>query len=399
MKCIKYFLPLIFIAALSIPITADAISGACSWHGGVNCSMGRQLNGNVYCNDGWTESVAEYDFMVACKDYDFQCTTEEWNILSQKYKIEDLFSQMQDITNKMSDNALSKSFDEYLAYSLQTQYNALKSQYDTGINLADSECKALGADRAYSKEYERMKLEFYNDQIKAEQDKLTQLEQQKQEINKNYLDALNKLNDYTPTCPANSTLVGNNCNCNTGYFVYTSYPDQCMTPTNWCKLKYGDHIYENDTKCICESGYIWNGSKCIIQSQTGSVLNSETINIPEGAIIRADNDIDIYIVKYVGSKKFKRLILSPSVFNNYGHLRWEDVMDVSQATIDSFTTSELVRAVGDDKIYRLYPQGDSGQKRLIKNSSVLAKLGLDSDSIYEINSFDRESYITGANLE
>ena len=124
--------------------------------------------------------------------------------------------------------------------------------------------------------------------------------------------------------------------------------------------------------------------------------------IKEGALIRStwwEDKYDVYIVKYVGSKKFKRLILSPSVFNNYGHLNWEDVIDVDWATLDSFTTSELVRAVGDDKIYRLYPQGDSGQKRMIKNNSVLTRLGLDSDSVYEINSFDRESYITGNDLE
>ena len=124
-----------------------------------------------------------------------------------------------------------------------------------------------------------------------------------------------------------------------------------------------------------------------------------TQNISEGAIIRAINGIDIYIVKYVGTKKFKRLVLNPSVFNNYGHLRWGDVMNVSQAVLDEFTTSELVRAVGDDKIYRLYAQGDTGQKRMIKNNSVLTRLGLDLDSIYEINSFDRESYIAGIDLE
>ena len=129
------------------------------------------------------------------------------------------------------------------------------------------------------------------------------------------------------------------------------------------------------------------------------IVKGVTNIIPEGALIKATNGIDIYIVKYVGTKKFKRLILSPSVFNNYGHLRWEDVMDVSQAVLDEFTTSELVRAVGDDKTYRLYAQGDTGQKRMIKNNSVLTRLGLDPDSIYEINSFDRESYVKGFDLE
>lgn len=145
-----------------------------------------------------------------------------------------------------------------------------------------------------------------------------------------------------------------------------------------------------DNKCYCNIGYKWSFA------QASCVKN--TI-IPEGAIIKTANNPDIYIVKYVGAKKFKRLILSPSVFNNYGHLKWENVMDVSQAVLDEFTTSELVRAVNDDKIYRLYPQGDTGQKRLIKNNSVLTRLGFDQDSIYEINSFDRESYVAGNDLE
>lgn len=376
----------IVIVTLFMPLKVDAIGGACSSHNGVNCLSGRQLNGNVYCNDGWTESIAEYDFMVMCKNYKYSCNLEEWKSLSQKYSLENIFFQLQNIIDNSDSN-----------YFFQIQYNAVKNQYDSALNLAERECEALGADRASQQNYEKTQSDFYNTQIKAEQDKLEQLKQQEQEINKNYLDALNELNNYASTCPANSTLVGNSCRCNTGYFVYSDFPNKCITPTDACKLTYGDHIFASDAKCICESGYVWNGSKCVELSKTSS--GNENISIPEGAIIRAENGIDVYIVKYIGTKKFKRLVLSPSVFKNYGHLKWENLMVVSQSTLDSFTTSELVRAVGDSKIYKLYPQGDTGQKRLIKDTSVLTKLGLDPDSIYEINSFDRESYITGTVLE
>jgi len=37
--------------------TAHAVSGACSSHGGVNCSAGAGLSGKAVCNDGWTSSV------------------------------------------------------------------------------------------------------------------------------------------------------------------------------------------------------------------------------------------------------------------------------------------------------------------------------------------------------
>lgn len=121
--------------------------------------------------------------------------------------------------------------------------------------------------------------------------------------------------------------------------------------------------------------------------------------ISEGALIRAKSGIDIYIVKYVGSKKFKRLILSPSVFNNYGHLRWGDVIDVDQSVLNSFTTSELVKAVGDEKVYKLYPMGDTGEKRWVKTGGAFTRMGFDWDAIYEINQFDRDSYITGTPLE
>lgn len=124
-----------------------------------------------------------------------------------------------------------------------------------------------------------------------------------------------------------------------------------------------------------------------------------TADIPEGALIRAIGDFDVYIVKYMGTKKFKRLVLSPSVFNNYGHLKWSDIRDISQSLMDAFTTSDLVKAVGDEKVYKLYPSGDSGQKRWIKTRAAFAALGYDSDAIYEINSFDRDSYITGTDLE
>ena len=125
----------------------------------------------------------------------------------------------------------------------------------------------------------------------------------------------------------------------------------------------------------------------------------DTLNIAEGALIRARGTFDVYIVKYVGSKKFKRLILSPSVFNNYGHLRWEDIVDVEKSTLNSFVTSEFIKVAGDNKIYRLYPSRDTGEKRWVKTTEIFTRNGWDLDSVYEINTFDRDSYITGSAIE
>lgn len=125
---------------------------------------------------------------------------------------------------------------------------------------------------------------------------------------------------------------------------------------------------------------------------------AQAVDIEEGDLIRAIGDFDVWIVKYVGFKKFKRLILNPDVFNMYGHLRWEDIKDIDRAIVKSFTESTLVRAEGDPKVYKLYPAGDTGQKRWIPTAEVFLAWDYDWDSVYTINDFDRDAYITGEPL-
>jgi len=55
------------LVLLFIPISLNATSGACSWHDGVDCDRGRQTDGKVYCNDGWTDSMVQYDYMKECE--------------------------------------------------------------------------------------------------------------------------------------------------------------------------------------------------------------------------------------------------------------------------------------------------------------------------------------------
>ena len=101
-------------------------------------------------------------------------------------------------------------------------------------------------------------------------------------------------------------------------------------------------------------------------------LAAMAATINEGDTIRVANTFDVYIAKYVGAKKFKRLILSPSVFNSYGHLSWSAIKTVTQAEMDAFTTSTLVRAVGDPKVYSLVPtpNSDSGSKQWVNMTAA-----------------------------
>lgn len=137
----------------------------------------------------------------------------------------------------------------------------------------------------------------------------------------------------------------------------------------------------------------------------------ETITVADGDLVRNPNaegmaQFDIYIVKLVGTKKFKRLILSPHVFESYEHFDkngdgspWDDVMDVAQSVMDEYTTSDLVRAVGDTKVYKLIATGDTGTKQWLNmTAEQFVSEGYDSDSIYEINTTDRDAYTTGTDI-
>ena len=131
-------------------------------------------------------------------------------------------------------------------------------------------------------------------------------------------------------------------------------------------------------------------------------VHAETI--VDGDLIRAQGGIDVYIVKIVPStssgqvEKFKRLILNPEIFNQYAHLKWENIKNVSQATLDEYTISDLVRAKGDDKVYKLYPKGDFGEKRWVKTVNDFLDLGYKWDAVYTINSFERDFYLPGEDL-
>ena len=112
----------------------------------------------------------------------------------------------------------------------------------------------------------------------------------------------------------------------------------------------------------------------------------------EGSLIRARGTFDVFIVKYSGTKQFKRLILNPTVFESYEHLHWEDVVEVEQNVVDAFSTASLVRY--GDEVFFLTPNGDQGVRQSISDYSI-ASLGLDADSIYQIIGADRDSYTLG----
>lgn len=107
----------------------------------------------------------------------------------------------------------------------------------------------------------------------------------------------------------------------------------------------------------------------------------------DGDIVKASDSSDIYILKYKNNKRYKRLIVSPHIFDFYYHLRWEDIKIVSPEQLGQYTNSNLVKEALDTLIYELFLDGDTGKKKPLDTS-----IPYDPDSVYEINKPEGDSY-------
>jgi hypothetical protein len=129
------------------------------------------------------------------------------------------------------------------------------------------------------------------------------------------------------------------------------------------------------------------GGTSDVISYSQSVIITSDLTLQDGDIVKTKTGIDVFIVKYRNGKQYRRLILSPSVFSSYQHLRWENLKVISGMQLNKFALSNLVQVKGDRNIYELTPDGDTGSRRTIPSNQFY-----DVDSIYEINTTDRDSY-------
>ena len=125
-----------------------------------------------------------------------------------------------------------------------------------------------------------------------------------------------------------------------------------------------------------------------------SLVDTAGTALADGNLISTADSFDIYIASFVGEKRFKRLILNPTIFESYGHLDWGNVMTVSQAVQDAFTLSDLVievnadGTVANEKVFKVSSalNSDVGQKQWLNMTSAQFELeGYDWDAIAKIN--------------
>ena len=268
---IPYFMhPLrlsILFAAVSAVITfvifapsAQAVSGTCSYHGGVNCGAMADLDGSAICNDGWRDSSETYASVQMCANIHHSCTASERQIINTKYDTDGQWNTIQTLTNQMMAlSASSQSRDNAIAViQASAKIQGLQGQLWLSTNQADAECYALGDAR-----YAASQAEVYTKQY-----------------------------DVKPTITppavdkcvaggiAHSHENGTSCVCDDGF---NQYGGQCYNIVSFCPLVLGvgGEAYDA-THCICIKGYTYDAEN-----------KSCNLNLPTQSQAEADAAVSV----------------------------------------------------------------------------------------------------------
>jgi len=171
-------------------------------------------------------------------------------------------------------------------------------------------------------------------------------------------------------------------------------------------IKSGKRCWITTAEIFTSLGYQWSSIMTVSEEVLNSIPEGEPItslahqeDLTEGDIIRAIGDYRVYIIN---EHHYKRHIFNPDIFNMYDHLKWENIKDVTQATLDSFTTSDLYRATEDFRIYSL-EEVDEAQGIAIKHhlnmtaQQFIAK-GYKWEQVFVVNPEERDYYQTGDDI-
>ena len=91
---------------------------------------------------------------------------------------------------------------------------------------------------------------------------------------------------------------------------------------------------------------------------------------------------------------YRRWIPSPEVFNGYGHLKWENILEVDEEILNNYKESYLVQFIGDYKVYEI-GMGGSTKNWLNITPSQFEASSRKWTSIYEINQKEYDFYREG----
>ncbi len=120
-------------------------------------------------------------------------------------------------------------------------------------------------------------------------------------------------------------------------------------------------------------------------------------SLPDGTLIRGPDGIKVYVVNAEG---YKRHIFNPAVFNMYQNLSWNNIQSVDQATLDSYTTSDLYRVAGTAPVYSVTENADGTATKhwLNMTASDFVSCGYNWNQVFTVNQQEANYYPTGSDL-
>jgi len=128
-------------------------------------------------------------------------------------------------------------------------------------------------------------------------------------------------------------------------------------------------------------------------SEIPVIIEEETtVNYPEGSLLRDKNGYKVYIIK----GNYKRWIQTAEIFNNYGHLNWDDIIDVDLKELNKYEDAWMIRADGDKRVYEL--NADATKHWLNMTAEQFTQTGHKWDMVFIVNDWERDFYTTGPDV-
>ena len=120
-------------------------------------------------------------------------------------------------------------------------------------------------------------------------------------------------------------------------------------------------------------------------------INATDLSVYRDArLLKSPGDERVY---FITGKGLIHHIPSPEAFVSYGN-KWEDIVGVSIAELQSYEVANLVRKAGDFRVYKV----QDGVKYWVRTYEAFQKFGLDPSKVLEINEVEFNSYTEGAPL-
>lgn len=258
MKKLLFFSIIFLLIFIGLTNSAIATSGACSWHGGVNCAAGPDWDGSVICNDGWKDSSVSYSSMVMCQGYyNYPSYTPSIPDCPSMSYYDSISGSCKCYSGYIVSGGKCISTDQYCRDLLgwNAQYDILTDSCECGYGYILSGGSCISGD-SYCRNKHGLfsSYESFSDNCKCD-----------------YGYVFNSSNQCVSEDSYCRDLYGFNaeydsltdkCVCKRGYVV-DSTKTSCISGNTYCQNKYG--IYSSydywSEECECNSGYIISGGE------------------------------------------------------------------------------------------------------------------------------------------